>query len=181
MSKTNAASAWKRLDKKLEQNAPERWKLVKFFITATIASAPEFGSYMLLLYGMRSLGVERLGVFGFMEHIVTPRDGFPLAAVVYAYMISTAIGYATAFAINRKSTFKADSNAALSIFLYVLMVIFTIFANSVIGPVISGFMGASPLPSALNEVISKLLSMAIPALWSYPLNRFVIHRKKKTR
>ena len=30
-------------------------------------------------------------------------------------------------------------------------------------------------------LLTKLLVMTVPTLWTYPLNRFVIHRKKKAK
>ena len=160
---------------------PELWKYVKFFLVGAVTSLPDWGSYMISLYALRALGVDQIGAaLGFMERIVEPAEGFSLATVIYAYMISTTIGYACAFILNRKVSFYADSNVALSTFLYILMVIFTIFVNSlVLGPFISGMIGRVGLPVALSESISKVLVMSIPGIWTYPLSRFVIHRKKK--
>lgn len=30
-------------------------------------------------------------------------------------------------------------------------------------------------------MVTKLVVMTVPTLWTYPMNRFVIHRKKKTQ
>jgi len=160
---------------------PELWKYVKFFLVGAVTSLPDWGSYMVSLYLLRALEVNRVGaILRVMERVVNPVEGFSLATVVYAYMISTTIGYACAFILNRKATFYADSNIALSTLLYALMVVFTIFANSlVVGPFISGFVARAGMPAALSESISKVLVMAIPGIWTYPLSRFVIHRKRK--
>jgi len=160
---------------------PELWKYVKFFLVGAVTSLPDWGSYMISLYALRALGVDQQGaIFRLFEHVAPLREGFSPATVVYAYMISTTIGYACAFILNRKVSFYADSNVALSTFLYILMVIFTIFANSLaVGPFISGLVGRAGLPPALSESISKILVMSIPGIWTYPLSRFVIHRKKK--
>jgi len=166
---------------KFAHKHPELWKYVKFFLVGAVTSLPDWGSYMISLYALRALGVNRLGaILLFMQRVVAPVEGFSLATVVYAYMISTAIGYACAFILNRKATFYADSNVALSTLLYALMVVFTIFANSlVVGPFISGLVSRAGLAPALSESLSKVLVMAIPGIWTYPLSRFVIHRKKK--
>ncbi|MDR1927288.1 MAG: GtrA family protein [Oscillospiraceae bacterium] len=170
-----------RLDNKLGAKHPELWKLVKFFIAGGISNIPELGSYMLCLYLFGVMRISRLpGFLAFMERFVKAEEGSSLAAVVYAYMISTAIGYTVAFILNRKATFKADSNVALSTLLYVIMVLFTIFANGLIGPVISDFVGGLIPAAALAQILSKLLGMAVPGLWTYPCNRFVIHRKRKS-
>ncbi|MCL2300853.1 MAG: GtrA family protein [Firmicutes bacterium] len=166
---------------KFAHRHPELWKYVKFFLVGLVTSLPDWGSYMVSLYALRALGVDHIGpVLGFMERVVDPAEGFTLATVIYAYMISTAIGYFCAYILNRKATFQANNNAALSGALYALMVVFTIFANSLaVGPFISGLVGRVGLPAALSESISKLLVMSIPGIWTYPLSRFVIYRKKK--
>ena len=98
---------------------------------------------------------------------------------LYAYIISTTIGYAIAFVLNRKTTFKADSNVALSTTLYVLMVVFTIFATAYLGTQFQLIM-ANHGYQALGDAIGKPLAAGIATVWTYPLNRFVIHRHKKT-
>ena len=35
--------------------------------------------------------------------------------------------------------------------------------------------------SVFITLLTKLLVMTVPTLWTYPLNRFVIHRKKKAK
>jgi len=170
---------WKRVDDRAREKHPEWWKLFLWAVMGFVANIPELGTYMGLRYGFRAMGVDNLGIFGFMERIVAPDPDFPLATVVYAYMISTAVGYAIAFVLNRKATFRADSNIALSTFIYVLTVIFTIFANGFIGPIISNLVGMIPVSSVVTEMIAKFLGMLVPGLWFYPMNRFVIHRKKK--
>jgi len=165
---------------KFAHKHPELWKYVKFFLVGLVTSLPDWGSYMIALYALRALGVSQIGALGFMERVVDPVEGFTLATVIYAYMISTAIGYFCAYILNRKATFQANNSVALSGTLYAIMVVFTIFANSlVVGPFISGLVGRIGLPVALSEGISKVLVMSIPGIWTYPLCRFVIYKKKK--
>ncbi|MCL1951665.1 MAG: hypothetical protein FWF60_02435, partial [Oscillospiraceae bacterium] len=143
----------------------------------------ELGAQLGALAAFKAAGVSRLPrffVFDFLAQHTELREGYTLAMVVYAFMASTAVGYTVGFFLNRKSTFHADSSIALSTFLYVLLVIFTIFANSLIGPAIEGFLPRLGfLPEGLVPVLAKVLSMLATAAWVYPANRFVIHRKKK--
>lgn len=154
----------------------ELWKFIKFS-----------------LVGASSTVVE-LGVFYFLQYVVFKSilfDPMPKNAVLnllkltqgkgylYAYIISTTIGYAIAFVLNRKTTFKADSNVALSTTLYVLMVVFTIFATAYLGTQFQLIM-ANHGYQALGDAIGKPLAAGIATVWTYPLNRFVIHRHKKT-
>jgi putative flippase GtrA len=100
-------------------------------------------------------------------------------ASVYSYMISTAVGYSVAYVLNRKISFKSDANLALSTVLYALMVVFTIFANAIIGPIIDAAVAKTGMPDILTQIVGKFITMAVPGLWTYPCNRFIIHRKKK--
>jgi len=80
--------------------------------------------------------------------------------------------------LNRKFTFAADANPALSIFLHFCMVTFSIIATSYVGMEIlriSKNIGYEALGKALARPISTIAATA----WLYPLNRFVVHRKKK--
>jgi len=181
MSERQKDNAWNRLDAKLGAKHPEIWKIIKWMIVGFIANVPELAVYMLCLDGFQKLGVQNLSIFGFMEKIVPEKDGYFLATVIYAYMISTAVGYAVAFILNRKATFHADANLALSTFLYVLMVCGIIYFNGVSGPFISKLVGMLNMPVNLSEGISKFLSMMVAGVVSYPITRFVIHRKKKVQ
>ena len=58
------------------------------------------------------------------------------------------------------------------------MVIFTIIATAWIGTKFQNFMVAHDM-KGLGDVIAKPLVAALATAWTYPLNRFVIHRHKK--
>lgn len=179
MAKDNA---WRRLDQRFTAKHPEIWKFVKSCIAGGISNIPELGVQMLCLYLFSLRGVNNLGVLAFMEQVIPPQKGYSPATVVYSFMISTAVGYAVAFVLNRKATFHADSNVALSTFLYVLMVIFTIFVNGLaVGPLVTNLVARLHLSQTLTNILAKVLCMLIPFLWTYPLNRFVIHRQKKDK
>ena len=160
---------------------PELWKFLKFMVAGFLSAAPEFAAYLALRSLLR--GVETLPRFILFDILARgnpPSNGVSTAALVYAFMLSTAIGYTVNFFLNRKATFHADSNVAMSTFLYALLVLFTIVANSFIGPAIELLVGkVAFLPVALVPAVGKVLAMAVPNLWVYPANRFVIHRVKK--
>ena len=166
----------------LAKKHPEIWKLIKWMMTGFVANVPELVVYMILGTLFTAWGLSALPdffLFNFLAEHRAEASEYALAAQVYAYMISTAVGYTIAFIINRKTTFHADSNIALSTFLYVLLVIFTIFLNAMIGPALSTLLGRLPFNNGVIEAISKFVSMMIPGLWGYPANRFIIHRKSK--
>ena len=97
---------------------------------------------------------------------------------LYAYFIAAAVGYTVSFIMNRKVTFDADSGLTSSVIMYIIMVVATVF--------IAAWMKAFFTDFAVNhfgevnkfgDLIIFILVTTIPFLWTYPLQRFVIHRK----
>lgn len=179
-------------EKEVNQNAPqeekkgvkgffakhsELLKFILFNIAGALSSAVELVIHFVLEKWVFAslMGVAIGGIFA--------KLGYGDKGSMLSYLISTTIGYAIAFVLNRKVSFKADSNVALSVFLYILMVIFTIFMNSfVIGQLLDQWITV-PLTNKgmenLGILVSKMIAMAVPVIWTYPCNRFIIHRKKK--
>ena len=152
----------------------EIWKFVKFMIAGGGSSAVELVVHMILL---NSVFASLTGVP--VVNSALNMIGITSKGYLYTYLISTTVGYLIAFILNRKITFKADVNPTLSMILYAIMVVFTIFANGWIGSAMTTFAQAHGLTGNFWDLIIKLLGMAIPTLWTYPCNRFIIHRKKK--
>lgn len=170
MADENKSNAFKRWTEK----HAEIWKFIKFMIAGGGSSVIELIVHMALLNT----------VFEAMtaQEITNPTlnmIGINSQGYLYTYLISTTVGYAIAFILNRKVTFKADANPALSMALYFIMVVFTIFANGWIGSLMQTFAANHDLTGNLWDLIFKVIGMAIPTLWTYPCNRFIIHRKKK--
>ena len=96
---------------------------------------------------------------------------------LWSYLISTTVGYAIAFALNRKYTFHANANPVFSIAAYLIMVVFTIFTTTWLGLWITNLFIQNGMRT-LGETITKPLVAVLAMLWTYPINRFVIHRRK---
>lgn len=162
--------------KKWTEKHAEIWKFIKFIIAGGGSSVIELIVHMVLLNT----------VFAAMttQEITNPTlnmIGINSKGYLFTYLISTTVGYAIAFILNRKVTFKADANPALSMALYFIMVVFTIFANGWIGSAMQTFAADHNLTGNIWDLVFKVIGMAIPILWTYPCNRFIIHRKKKTQ
>ena len=152
----------------------EIWKFIKFSIAGGGSSAIELVVHMLLLnFVFKSL--TDIAITNSTLNMI----GITSKGYLYTYLISTTVGYAIAFILNRKITFKADANPTVSMILYVIMVVFTIFANGWIGSAMTTFAQSHSLTGNFWDLVIKLVGMAIPTLWTYPCNRFIIHRKKK--
>jgi len=160
----------------------ELWTFIKFAAVSTFGAGLELAAQNIALAVFKALNVQAppdFILFKWLQSSVEMREGYTLGTVVYAFMASTAIGYTIGFFLNRSTTFHADSNIALGIFLNVLLIVFTIAANSLLGPVIFGYVARLNLSDGLTDNIAKVLSMMSTVLWVYPANRFVIHRKRK--
>lgn len=160
---------------KFTQKHAEIWKFIKFSIAGCSSSAVELVVHMVLLQF----------VFASLTNVVVNSPALNMIGVqskgyLYAYLISTTVGYTIAFILNRKITFKADVNPALSMALYFVMVVFTIFANAWIGSAMTTFAKAHSLTGGFYDLMIKVIVMTIPTLWTYPCNRFIIHRHKRS-
>lgn len=158
------------------QKHKEIWKFIKFTFTGASTSVLEMAVYAVCLYWifapLNTVAVSDSPVLEFL--------GIRYVGYMYSYFISAVIGYAAAFIMNRKLTFQADANPVLSMVLYAVMVVFTIAFNTWFGSFLGTQMKEAGLDSVFFEMVQKLVVMTVPTLWTYPLQRFVIHRKKKT-
>ncbi|MDD6728060.1 MAG: GtrA family protein [Eubacteriales bacterium] len=170
MSEQKKDNAFKRFT----QKHAEIWKFIKFSIAGGGSSVVELIVHMILLNSVFASLTGEPVTSSALNMIGITSKGY-----LYTYLISTTIGYAIAFILNRKITFKADVNPTLSMILYVIMVVFTIFANGWIGSAMTTFAQSHNLSGNFWDLVIKLIGMAIPTLWTYPCNRFIIHRKKK--
>ena len=153
----------------------EIWKFIKFTFTGASTSILEMAVYAALQYGvfrsMQGVPVENSPVLEFL--------GIEYKGYLYSYLISAIIGYAAAFLMNRKLTFKADANPLVSSILYAIMVICTITFNTWFGAFLGTIVTNNGWSNFWVDMLLKLVVMTLPTVWTYPLSRFVIHRKKK--
>lgn len=152
----------------------EIWKFIKFTFTGASTSILEMAVYAFLYYvvfkSLNSTPVENNPVLDFF--------GIEYLGYLYSYLISAIIGYAAAYIMNRKLTFKADINPVASTIMYVIMVAFTITFNTWFGAYLGTLLTNNNLDNVFMNMLTKLVVMTLPTLWTYPLSRFVIHRRK---
>jgi len=152
----------------------ELWKFIKWsLLTGVGASGIELIVHMLLLkFVFASLNEVPI------TNAVLNFIGVKYAGYMYSFLISSTLGYTIAFILNRKITFKANSNPAVSVAFAVILSVFNIFASAWIGSVLSNLSVMYDWKS-IGDAIIKVLTMLIPSIWIYPANRFIIHRVKK--
>lgn len=158
------------------QKHAEIWKFIKFTFTGASTSVLELAVFAVLQYGVfRSLNQVPV-----TDNAILSFLGIEYKGYMYSYFISAVIGYAAAYIMNRKLTFKADANPVLSTVLYAIMVVCTIAFNTWFGAFLGTVIQNKGYDSVFIVMLTKLVVMTVPTIWTYPLNRFVIHRKKKS-
>lgn len=152
----------------------ELWKFIKFNISVLVTSAIDILSYLVLLYFVfkSSNGVE-LG-----DNALLSLLGIRYKGYLYSYLISTAMGYISAYLINRRVTFHSDVNPLYSSVLYIVLAVFNILVSSYIGSVFGTYMSIHNMSNPITEIISKFVIINIPTIWTYPLERYVIQINK---
>lgn len=161
--------------KKFIEKHAEIWKFIKFTFTGASTSVLELAVFMLLQHivfkSLNQTPVTDSPVLAFL--------GIEYKGYLYSYAISAIIGYAAAYVMNRKLTFKADANPVMSTIIYAVMVACTIAFNTWFGAYLGTVVINHGWDNAIVEMITKVIVMTVPTIWTYPMNRFVIHRKKK--
>ena len=161
--------------KRFVEKHAEIWKFIKFTFTGASTSVLELGVYMLLQYVV----FKSLNETPVTDNAALSFLGIQYKGYLYSYAISAIIGYAAAYVMNRKLTFKADANPVMSTIIYAVMVACTIAFNTWFGAFLGTVVKNHGWDNAIVEMITKVIVMTVPTIWTYPLNRFVIHRKKK--
>lgn len=152
----------------------EIWKFIKFTFTGASTSILEMAVYALLQYvvfsSLQGVPVEDSPILSFL--------GIEYKGYLYSYLISAIIGYAAAYIMNRKLTFNSDANPLVSTILYAIMVVCTIAFNTWFGAFLGTWITNNGWNSFWMDMLVKLIVMTLPTIWTYPLSRFVIHRRK---
>lgn len=153
----------------------EIWKFVKFTFTGASTSVLELGVFMFLQH----IVFKSLNEVPVTDNPVLAFLGIEYLGYLWSYAVSATIGYAAAYIMNRKLTFRADANPVLSTVIYTVMVVCTIAFNTWFGAFLGTLVTNGGYNNVFVEMLTKIVVMTVPTLWTYPLNRFVIHRKKK--
>lgn len=162
---------------KFAEKHAEIWKFIKFSFTGASTSILEMAVFAFLQYVI----FKSLNQTPVTDNAVLAFLGIEYKGYLYSYAISAIIGYAAAYVMNRKLTFKADANPLLSTIIYAIMVACTIAFNTWFGAFLGTWIKNNGWNSVFIEMVTKLVVMTVPTLWTYPMNRFVIHRKKKAQ
>ncbi|MDR1805651.1 MAG: GtrA family protein [Clostridium sp.] len=169
--------------KRLTDAHPELYKLVKWLIAGQLSTLVEYGVFYVLQFVVfknilsQPWGLPEGNWFARVLSFMNLQDG---VGYFWAYFISIAVGYTIAYILNRKISFQSDANIAWSTFLYILMVLFTMVVSAWMATAFQNWLNTfGDTWKNIGQIVVKPVQALIPGIWSYPLNRFVIHRKKK--
>ena len=159
--------------KEFTEKHAEIWKFIKFTFAGTSSSIVQYAVDVLIHYvvfaGLKGQTVDN-AVFRFLG-IDSQMDA------AYAYFVAATVGYAVAFIMNRKVTFQANNGLTAGIVIYIIMVVATIFITAWMKGVFFGFAVEKGYDNAFVDFLIDLAVIIIPFVWTYPLQRFVIHKK----
>ena len=152
----------------------EIWKFIKFSFTGISTSLLDLALFSLFLYvifrSLNQVPVTDNPVLSFL--------GIRYKGYMYAYFLSTTLSYIASYIMNRKLTFKSNSNLLKSTVLFAIMVIVTIMFSTWFGAYLGTLIKESGRSSVILELLTKLAVMLVPMIWTYPLQRFVIYKNK---
>ena len=148
--------------------------MVKFAFTACSTAVLQMLSFALLYYvvfrNLQNTPVAYHPVLDFLD--------IKFKGDMYSYFISAVIGYTASYIMNRKLTFKANTNVLLSGILYALMVVVTVAFNTWFGSFLNAWLKTNGWDNFFTIMLASLITMLVPTLWTYPLQRFVILRQR---
>lgn len=168
-----------KLKDKIRKFAAEHeaiWQLIKFTIISSIAGITEITSYTLL----NSVFLKSMNAQPFHWWIFRYDGGVGGGlGTMIAFLVSTTLAQIVSFVTNRKKTFNADNNIVFSAIIYAVMVIAIICLQTYTGPLIVIAIDKWLNNAALSGTLGKLIWMFLSFVIIFPMNKFVIMRKKK--
>jgi len=96
-----------------------------------------------------------------------------------AFAASFVISQTFNFFLQRKTTFKANNNAAASAAMYAIMII-GVFALQLYLPTLLRAPIVGLLGETTGDLVMKLINMTVSMIIQFPMNKYVIMRKTKS-
>lgn len=166
---------------KFTEKHDEIWKFIKFTIAGVSSFVVQYLFDLLFHFvifkGLQGRTIDN-AVFRFLG-IDSQMDA------ALAYLVAATIGYFVAYLLNRKVTFNASGHLTRSVILYIVMVVVTIFVTAWLKgwlvniAVSKGFVNGDGTVTWLADTIIFVVTVTLPFLWTYPLQRFVINPPQK--
>ncbi len=144
-------------------------QFIKFALLGLVASAVELAVFALCNFWLfRPLAVRPFS-WWLIDYSV-PNGGL---CAFWAFVISYAAGQITNFLVQRKYTFHARSNPALSALLYVLAIL-AVYAFTLWLPTVTRAPFTALLGETAGDFAVKIVNMFSSMLILYPINKYVV-------
>jgi len=151
-------------------------QLVKFALFSMLAGVAETAAFLILNWALPASGVNS-PVKWFVFDYPTATGG--LGSMI-AFLISAVIGNGISFIINFKKTFYSTSNIVVSAIGYaVMMVMIIVGLNTYVGGLLSNALSRVIENTKFAAFIAKMICQFSCFFIVFPMNKFVIMRKKK--
>lgn len=166
-NKRNAAlKIWKKAH-------PGFWQFILFSLMSGFTTLVDLGSFALLNFWLLTPFSGQAFLWGPFQYSV---ESGGLTAFI-AFAASFAISQTFNFFLQRKTTFKANNNVAASAAMYVFMIlgiyVLQLYLPTLLRAPIVGLIGATA-----GDLAMKLVNMTVSMLIQFPVNKYVIMRKK---
>jgi putative flippase GtrA len=151
------------------------WEFIKFTMMSLVTTIVDMGVFALLNYWL-FVGYKDTSFNWWLFNYRVENGGL---TAFLSLLVSFAISQTVNFILQRKVTFGATNNKVYSAIMYAIMVIAVYFFILWLPTLF-----IEPLYAAIGEnwggIITKMVSMNISFLIQFPMNKWVIMKKKKT-
>ena len=153
------------------------WELVKFMFTACSTTVLY---YIIFWIGQAAL-TEPLKDVQVNNAILRFLGYDANLGLAISYLSASFLSYVASYIMNRKVTFKSNSNIALSTILFALMVVVTTAFTSWFGTFVTEWATAKGgfwASGFMSSLVIPTVAMLIPFVWTFPFQKYVIYRNK---
>ncbi len=153
------------------------WEFIKFIFTAFSTTILY---YIIFWIGQATL-VEPLKNVEVHSSILKFLGYDSNLGLAIAYLSASFLSYVASYIMNRKVTFKSNSNVLVSTLLFALMVVVTTAFTSWFGTFATNWAaskGGFWASGFMSSIVIPTVAMLIPFVWTYPFQKFVIYRNK---
>ena len=168
----------KKFFKAFPEKYPKLWEFIKFIFTAFSTTILY---YIIFWIGQATL-VEPLKDVQVHSKILSFLGYDSNLGLAIAYLSASFLSYVASYIMNRKVTFKSNSNVLVSTILFALMVVVTTAFTSWFGTFATNWCAAKGgfwASGFMSSIVIPTIAMLIPFVWTYPFQKFVIYRNKK--
>jgi putative flippase GtrA len=154
------------------------WQFIKFALMSSIAAVVEISS-LFICSKLIFKSLDNRAVDWWIFHYDPDTTG-GLGSMI-SFFISTTLAQIVAFITNRKKTFYANNNIVFSAIVYTLMMATIICLQTWSGPILQQKFDAVIHDQNVSLLLAKLLWMFMSFLFIFPMNKYIIMRKKPER